>query len=69
MLAGFIILSAAIGVVAMGATIALSLPTWITLATYPAVCSLTLLICAAVWNIRTTERTSHARLHRQHLHG
>jgi hypothetical protein len=69
MLAGFVILSAAIGVVAMGATIALSLPTWITLAAYPAICSLTLLICAAVWSIRATPETPHSRLRRVHQHG
>ena len=69
MLAGFVILSAAIGVVAMGATIALSLPTWITLAAYPAICSLTLLICAATWSIRTTGGTAQTHLRRQHLHG
>jgi hypothetical protein len=69
MLAGFVILSAAIGVMAMGATIALSLPTWITLAAYPAICSLTLLICAAAWSIRTTAKAPRTQMHRQHLHG
>ncbi len=68
MLAGFVLLSAAIGFLAMGATIALSLPTWITLAVYPATCSLTLLIFAAAWSIRTTADAQHTNLHRRHLH-
>jgi hypothetical protein len=69
MLAGFVLLSAAIGILAMGATVALSLPTWITLASYPAICSLTLLICAAVWSIRTKTEAPRTQLHRRHLHG
>jgi VIT1/CCC1 family predicted Fe2+/Mn2+ transporter len=68
MLAGFVLLSAAIGVLVMAATVALSMPTWITLAAYPAICSLTLLICAAVWSIRTTAPSARDRLHRQHSH-
>ena len=69
MLAGFVILSAAIGALAVGASIALSLPTWITLASYPAICSLTLLICAAAWSLRNTAETPQVRLHRNHLRG
>lgn len=69
MLAGFVLLSAAIGFLAVGATIALSLPTWITLAAYPAICSLTLLLCAAVWSVRGNAETSPGHLHRRHLHG
>jgi len=69
MLAGFVILSAAIGVVAMAATIALSLPTWITLAAYPAICSLTLLICGAAWSLRSTAEAPNGRLHRRPSHG
>lgn len=69
MLAGFVLLSAAIGFLAMGATVALSLPTWITLAAYPATCSLTLLVCATIWSIRSTAETPRNHLHRRHLHG
>lgn len=68
MLAGFILLSAAIGMVAMAATVALSLPMWITLVTYPAICSLTLLLCAAVWNIRTSAPARSDRLNPQPSH-
>ncbi len=52
MLAGFVLLSAAIGMVAVGATIVLAMPIWVTLAAYPAICSLSLLLCAALWTIR-----------------
>lgn len=69
MLAGFVLLSAAIGFLAVGATIALSMPTWITLAAYPATCSLTLLICAAAWSIRATADAPRTNTHRRHLHG
>ena len=69
MLAGFVLLSAAIGILTMGATVALSLPTWMTLAAYPATCSLTLLICAAAWSIRSRAEAPHGQLHRRHLHG
>jgi hypothetical protein len=69
MLAGFVLLSAAIGVMAMGATVALSMPTWMTLAAYPAICSLTLLICAALQSIRTTTSAPRNQLHRRHSHG
>jgi membrane protein implicated in regulation of membrane protease activity len=54
MLAGNVFLSAVIGMVAMASTVALSLPTWVTLVTYPVFCSLTLLLVAAIWNIRTS---------------
>ncbi len=69
MLAGFVILSAAIGFVAMGATIALSMPVWITLAVYPAIGSLTLLICAAASIMRSPAETPHASLNQRHSHG
>lgn len=69
MLAGFVLLSAVIGFLAMGATIALSLPTWITLAAYPATCSLTLLIVAAAVSIRTTADAPRTQMRRRHLHG
>lgn len=69
MLAGFVLLSAAIGMLVVGATIVLSLPTWITLAAYPAICSLTLLICASVWSIRSVSPAGHDRMHRQPSHG
>jgi hypothetical protein len=69
MLAGFVLLSAAIGMVVVGATIALSLPTWITLAAYPAFCSLSLLVCAAVWSIRTGSGAAPKNLSARHSHG
>jgi hypothetical protein len=69
MLAGFVLLSATIGILAMGATVALSLPTWMTLAAYPATCSLTLVMFAAIWSIRSTAEAPRSHLHRRHLHG
>ncbi len=54
MLAGYVLLSAVIGTIFVGAIIALSVPVWVALVSYPAVCSLTLLLCAAVWSIRSS---------------
>lgn len=69
MLAGFVLLSAAIGMVFMAATVALSLPVWISVAAYPAICSLTLLLCAALWNIRTGAGVQRDRIARSYSHG
>lgn len=52
MLAGYVLLSAVIGTIFVGAIIALSVPVWIALVAYPVICSLTLLLCAAVWSMR-----------------
>lgn len=52
MIAGQVLVSAVAGFAATVATVALSAPIMATLVTYPAVCSLTLLLTAAVWNIR-----------------
>lgn len=52
MLAGLVLFSAAIGMVAVAATLVLSLPTWMALVAYPGACSLTLLLTAALWTIR-----------------
>ena len=55
MLAGLVLFSAIVGLGAVAATVALSLPTWLVIASYPAVCSLTLLLTAAFWNLRATQ--------------
>lgn len=52
MLAGQVLVSAVAGFAAMVATVVLSAPMLATLVAYPAVCSLTLLLMAALWNIR-----------------
>ena len=52
MIAGQVLVSAVAGFAATVATVVLSAPTLATLVAYPAVCSLTLLLTAAVWNIR-----------------
>jgi hypothetical protein len=52
MLAGQVLFSAVVGLAAVGATVVLSAPMLATLVVYPAVCSLTLLLMAALWNIR-----------------
>lgn len=69
MLAGFLVLSAVAGIVAMGATIALSMPIWVTLAVYPIIGSLTLLVCAITWSGRNTAAARDSRLQQQHSHG
>jgi hypothetical protein len=69
MLAGLVLLSAAIGMVVVGATVALSVPAWMALAAYPAICSLSLLICAAVWSIRTTASQPGKGLRQRPSHG
>jgi hypothetical protein len=53
MLAGQVLLSAVAGFAATVAALALSAPVLTTLVAYPAVCSLTLLLMATVWNVRT----------------
>ncbi|MGL4236941.1 MAG: hypothetical protein ACRCSW_12790 [Tabrizicola sp.] len=45
-------MSAAVGVLVMVSTLVLSLPTWVTLAAYPAFCSLAMLFFAAMHSIR-----------------
>jgi hypothetical protein len=52
MVAGLVLFSVAVGAVAVAASIALSLPAWITIATYPMICSLTLLLTAAIQSRR-----------------
>jgi hypothetical protein len=69
MLAGFVLLSAAIGIVVVAATVAMSVPAWMALAAYPAICSLSLLICAAAWSIRTTESQPRKGLRHRPSHG
>ena len=54
MIAGLILVSAAVGLMATAAAFALSVPAWIALASYPVVCSLTLLLTAAFVATRST---------------
>ena len=53
MLAGQVLVSAVAGLAAMVVTVVLSAPILATVVAYPAVCSLTLLLMSAVWNIRS----------------
>lgn len=69
MLVGNILLSAAVGMIFLCTAIALSVPLWIALVAYPAITSLTLLFCAAAWNIRTSTTASKDQLARQYSHG
>lgn len=55
MMAGMVLISAVIGMGAVALTLALSLPVWAVVISYPAVCSLTLLMTAAVWSIRSRQ--------------
>jgi hypothetical protein len=53
MLAGTLLFSAVIGMLAVAATLVMSMPLWMTLLAYPAACSLTLLLTAALISIRS----------------
>jgi hypothetical protein len=55
MLAGMVLISAVVGLVAMVTAFALSAPTWLALAIYPVLCSLTLLCTAAISSIRAPQ--------------
>jgi membrane protein implicated in regulation of membrane protease activity len=55
MLAGQVLVSAVAGMAAMVGAVALSAPVLTTLAAYPVVCSLTLLLTSAVWNLRAVQ--------------
>lgn len=66
MLAGYVLLSAVIGTIFVGAIIALNVPVWIALVAYPAICSLTMLLCAAAWNIRTSTTATENRMSRRY---
>jgi hypothetical protein len=55
MLAGRVLVSAVAGMAAVVGAVALSAPVLTTLAAYPVVCSLTLLLTSAVWNIRVVQ--------------
>jgi heme A synthase len=65
MIEGLVMLSALVGLVAMGGAVALSVPLWIALALYPAACSLTLLLMAAIMNFRATQTAQTATMMRQ----
>ncbi|TXG76240.1 MAG: hypothetical protein E6R11_08360 [Rhodocyclaceae bacterium] len=55
MVAGLVLVSAAVGMVAMAAAFLLSVPVWVALLGYPVVCSLTLLLAATVSALRATQ--------------
>ncbi len=55
MLAGQVLVSAVAGIAAMVGTVALSAPVLTTLVAYPVVCSLTLLLTSAAWNLRVVQ--------------
>lgn len=65
MLAGLVLMSAMIGLVAVSGALALSVPTWVALMLYPAVCSLSLLSLAAIGNLRTGSSRATAVLRQQ----
>jgi hypothetical protein len=55
MIAGLVLVSAMVGLVAMAAAVFLSVPVWIALLGYPVVCSLTLLLAATLSSLRATQ--------------
>lgn len=63
MLAGLVLVSSFAGILAVAACLALSTPLWAALIAYPAVCSLTLLLTAALWSIRSVELGQPVRAH------
>ena len=56
MIAGLVLLSTAVGMAAVATALTLSLPLWVTLVAYPVVCSLTLLLTAALFSLRSGQR-------------
>lgn len=62
MVAGMVLLSMAVGLVAIVAVVALSLPTWMAFVAYPVVCSMTLVLTAALRNIRTGEAAANRQM-------
>lgn len=69
MIAGFVLLSAAVGIVFLVASLALSVPVWIAVAACPAVCSLTLLLISALWSMRSSTPTPVEALPQTYSHG
>lgn len=67
MIAGFVLLSAAVGMVFIGVSVALSVPVAVAAVACPAVCSLTLLMISALWSMRTT--SAHEALPHPYSHG
>ena len=55
MIAGLVLVSAMVGLVAMATAVFLSVPVWIALLGYPVVCSLTLLLAATLSSLRATQ--------------
>lgn len=69
MIAGFVLLSAAVGMIFIGASVALSVPLWIALAACPVVCSLTLLLISGLWSMRSTAPAPVEALPHTYSHG
>ena len=55
MIAGLVLVSTAVGLMAMAMAVALSVPVWVALLGYPVVCSLTLLLAATLSALRSTQ--------------
>lgn len=62
MIAGLLLLSAAVGIVATGVAFALEAPTWVALLTYPAISSLSLVLWASLWSVRASAAPAHDRM-------
>lgn len=65
MIAGMVLFSAVVGMVTVAAALAMSVPIWMALAAYPAVCSLTLLMTAALMTVRNRQTARPDILHSQ----
>lgn len=54
MIAGFLLLSAIVGILATGVAFSLDAPTWVALLAYPVVSSMSLLLWASMWSVRAS---------------
>ena len=62
MIASLVLVSAAVGLMAVAAGILLSVPTWLILVGYPVVSSLTLMLAATFSGLRATQAAQSARM-------
>ncbi|MFN3994245.1 MAG: hypothetical protein ACK4IU_15195 [Tabrizicola flagellatus] len=62
MIAGFLLLSAVVGIAATVVAFSLDAPTWVALLAYPVVSSMSLLLWASMWSVRASVAPAPDRL-------
>ncbi len=62
MIAGLLLLSAAVGIVATGVAFTLDVPTWAALLAYPVISCMSLALLASMWSARASVAPAHDRL-------